>query len=391
MNSNVSPKVFLVLAVVMMAAGSVLLDQHDVQAGEVTPAPGYKVLEPIRHGNLTVFPVVAAKSYPTGEFMTLDEGLRSGDVVVTEAGNVQGLIRRHSTPLIRNEVRHDGAEVNRLVLVNNSKRPLLLLAGEVVSGGKQDRVIGKDRIVPAESDPVDLSVFCVEPGRWVASSEHFGASEAMYGKNVGGAIRGAVPMAMMVQPSVRAKAMADKDQGQVWAEVRKQQAAMETVEVSAGAAPVASEIAQTSSYAKVNENEEVKKQVDAVAKPIEQNYQSLIRQLHDRNAVGVVVAVNGRIIWADVFASTDLLEKYWPKLVRSYASEAVVTRAKEVEVGVAQAQAFLGDMEGRREMIESEPGIYRHTEISGDGFKAFSLTSLLPKTGFEVHVAKMAE
>jgi len=387
MRLNLSPKIFLVLAVLGIAVGIVLVDQRDVQAGEVTPAPGYKVLEPIRHGNLTVFPVVAAKSYPTGEFMTLDEGLRSGDVVVTEAGNVQGLMRRHGVPAIR----HDGAEVNRLVLVNNSKRPLLLLAGEVVSGGKQDRVIGKDRIVPAESDPVDLSVFCVEPGRWVATSEHFGASESMYGKNIGGAIHGSTPMAMMVQPSVRAKAMADKDQGQVWAEVRKQQAAMETVEVSAGAAPVATEIASTSSYAKVNENEDVRKQVDAVAKPIEQNYQSLIRQLRDRNAVGVVVAVNGRIIWADVFASTELLEKYWPKLVRSYASEAVVTRAKEVEVGVSQAQAFLADMEGRRETIESEPGIYRHTEISGDGFKAFSLTSLLPKTGFEVHVAKMAD
>jgi len=382
-----SPKTFLAAAVLVTVAELVVVDQRQARAGEVAPAPGYKVLEPIRHGNLTVFPVVAAKSYPTGEFMTLDEGLRSGDVIVTEAGNVQGLVRRHPMPAIRNE----GAQVNRLVLVNNSKRPLLLLAGEIVSGGKQDRVIGKDRIVPPESDPVDLSVFCVEPGRWVATSNNFGASEAMYGKTVGGPIHGNAPMALMVQPSVRAKAMADKDQSQVWAEVRKQQSAMETVEVSAGAAPVATELAQTSSYAKVNENAEVRKQVDAIAKPIEQNYQSLIRQLRDRNAVGIVVAVNGRIIWADVFASTDLLEKYWPKLIRSYASEAVVTRAKEVEVGVGQAQAFLGDMEGRREMIESEPGIYRHTEVTGDGFKAFSLTSLLPKTGFDVHVAKMAE
>jgi hypothetical protein len=389
MNSNASPKIFPVLAVLMISTGVVLVDRRDAQAGEVT-ASEYKVLEPIRHGNLTVFPVVAAKSYPTGEFMTLDEGLRSGDVVVTEAGNVQGLIRRHTVPAIRND--GGGAQVNRLVLVNNSKRPLLLLAGEIASGGKQDRVIGKDRIVPPESDPVDLSVFCVEPGRWVATSNNFGASEAMYGRNVGGPIPSAAPpMAMMAQPSVRAKAMADKDQGQVWAEVRKQQSAMETVEVSAGAPEVATEVASTSSYARVNENAEVKKQVDAVAKPIEQNYQSLIRQLRDRNAVGVVVAVNGRIIWADVFASTDLLEKYWPKLVRSYASQAVVTRAKDVEVGVSQAQAFLGDMEGRRETIETEPGVYRQTEATGDGFKAFSLMSLLPKTGFDVHVAKMAE
>jgi hypothetical protein len=386
-----NPKIFLALAVLVIVGGLVVAGQWQARAGEVTAAAGYKVLEPIRHGNLTVFPVVSAKSYATGEFLTLDEGLRSGEVVVTEAGNVQGLIRRGPMPAIR----HDGAQVNRLVLVNNSRRPLLLLAGEIVSGGKQDRVIGKDRIVPAESDPVDLSVFCVEPGRWVATSEHFGASEAIYG----GALHGsgnipsaAPPMAMMAQPSVRAKAMGDKDQNEVWAEVRKQRVAVsETVEVSGASPAVADEISRTTSYAKVNENEEVRKQVDAVAKPIEANYQSLIHQLRDRNAVGVVVAVNGRIIWADIFASTDLLEKYGPKLVRSYASEAVVTRAKDVDVTASRAQEFLENMEGRRETIESEPGIYRHTEVNGDGFKAFSLTSLLPKKGFDVHVAKMAE
>jgi hypothetical protein len=363
-----------------------------VQAGELSAGlsadVGYKVLDPIRHGNLTVFPVVSSRSYPTGEFLTLDEGLRSGEVVVTEYGNAQGLIRRrHTTPAVMRE----SAQVNKLVLINNSKRPLLLLAGEIVTGGKQDRVIGKDRIVPAESDPVDLNVFCVEPGRWVATSEHFGASEATYG-SAGMVSGGPVPSTMMAQPSVRAKAMGDKDQNEVWAAVRKQQAqAMETIEVTNSAPQLTAELRATSSYARVMENKEVKARVDEVARPIEQNYQSLIKQLRDRNAVGVVVAVNGRIIWADIFASSDLLEKYWPKLARSYASEAVVTRAKEAETGAKQAQMFLEDMNGLRETIENEPGIYRHTEASGDGFKAFSLTSLLPKTGFEVHVAKMAE
>jgi len=381
-----NPKSLIAVLVLLFVAGFVMVNEHPVRAGEVTPAAGHKVLEPIRHGNLTVFPVVAGKNYPTGEFLTLDEGLHSGEVVVTEGGSVQGLVRRHGALVAR----HDGAEVNRLVLVNNSKRPLLLLAGEIVSGGRQDRVIGKDRIVPAESDPVDLSVFCVEPGRWVASTEHFGASEALYGKNAGGSIAGPVPMAIMAQPSVRAKATAEKDQNQVWSEVNKQRSAL-AFEVTPNAPALAGELAQTSSYAKVNENQEVKKYVDSIAQPMEQSYQSLIHQLRDRNAVGVVVAVNGRIIWADVFASTDLLSKYWPKLVRSYASEAVVTRAKEMEVTMKQADTFLANMDGRREMIESEPGIYRHTEVTGDGFKAFSLTSLLPKTGFEVHVAKMAD
>jgi hypothetical protein len=348
-----------------------------LQAGEVAPASGYSLLSPIRSGNLTVFPVVASKSYDTAEFLTLDEGLRSGDVVVTEAGQARGLIRhRPGEPAMMHPIRD--AEVNRLVLVNNSKRPLLLLAGEIVTGGKQDRVIGKDRIVPAESDPVDLSVFCVEPGRWVAAN---GKNE--FGNGAGGVMGG-----LLAAPVVRSKAMGAKDQQQVWDSVRSSQRAMaESVEVT-GAAPA---VNATTSYARVMDNKEVQKQVDAVAEPVQRNYESVIRQLRDKNAVGVVVAVNGEIVWADIFASTQLLQKYWPKLARSYATEAVVTRAKGGEASSKDAQKFLNELQGRHETAETEPGIYRQTEITGDGFKVFELTSLLPKTGFPVHVAKMAD
>ena len=347
-----------------------------LHAGEVGSSSGYALLDPIRSGNLTVFPVVASKSYDTGQFLTLDEGIRSGEVVVTEAGQAQGLIRRRpgGRPM-PHPIR--GAEVNQLVLVNNSKRPLLLLAGEIVTGGKQDRVIGKDRIVPAESDPVDLSVFCVEPGRWTAAE----------GKYNFGTARGDTA-ALFAAPAVRSKAMVAKDQQQVWDEVRKSQHAMaESVVVNGAAAQVNS----TSSYARVMGNKEVAKQVDSVAEPMQRNYESVIRQLRDKNAVGVVVAVNGEVVWADLFASTQLLQKYWPKLVRSYATEAVVTRAKAAEASTRQAQKFLDDLRGRHETADTEPGVYRQSEISGDGFKVFELTSLLPKTGFSVHVAKMAE
>ena len=363
-------KLFALLPALALA-GIALFGPAPAPGGEAALPSGYKVLEPIRHGNLTVFPVVAARSHDTQEFLTLDEGLRSGEVIVTESGSVQPLMRRRRIPIA------PGAQVNQLVLVNNSKRPLILLAGEIVTGGKQDRVIGKDRIVPAESDPIDLAVFCVEPGRWTGSSDRFGVG--------GTASAVAAPMAA---PNVRAKAMADKDQQQVWSEVAKTRSAMaETVTVE-GAARV---IGGTSSYAGVMDNREVKQKVDSVAEPIQRNYQSLIQQLRDQNAVGVVVAVNGRMVWADIFASTNLLEKYWPKLVRSYAAEAVVTRTKDGTADIKQAQEFLNHLDGRHETVDSEPGLYRHTEIAGDGFRAFELTSLLPKTGFDLHVAKMAE
>lgn len=347
------------------------------RAAELPTATDYRVLAPIRHGNLTVFPVVAAASHDTGEFLTLDEGLRSGDVEVTEYGSVRGLLRRHPpTGGIQPDTYvHDGAQVNKLVLLNHSKRPLLLLAGEIVTGGKQDRVIAKDRIVPAESDPIDLDVFCVEPGRWVGASSKFG--------------HGSVNAAMAA-PSVRNKAMASKDQAQVWAEVAKTREEMASqIEVVGGAA--GAPLRETTSYARVMDNSEVKQKVDSVASSVEQQYSSTIQQLRDKKAVGVVVAVNGQIVWADLFASTSLLEKYWPKLVRSYATEAVVTRAKGTQVSEGAAQDFLEHLHGRHETVDSEPGVYRHTEVTGDGFKAFELTSLLPKTGFALHVAKMTE
>ena len=364
-----NPKLLVLVVLLAVALVAAVILPCLAPAGEVPSGSGYKVLEPIRRGNRTVFPVVAARSHDTQEFLTLDEGLRSGEVVVTESGHTSPMVRlRHPVQTLPSHS-GGGAQVNRLVLINNSKRPLILLAGEIVTGGKQDRVIGKDRLVPAESDPIDVGVFCVEPGRWTGAKASFGSFDSA-----------------MAQPAVRGRAMADKDQDKVWAEVGK---ARETVMVEAAPA-AAPALEGTSSYATVMQNPDVKQKVDAVAAPIRRDYESLIKQLRDRNAVGVVVAVNGEIIWADVFASTNLLEKYWPKLVQSYAAEAIVSQTSGRRAEVKTAQAFLDDLEGRREMVESEPGLYRHTEITGDGFKAFELTSLLPKTGFDVHVAKMA-
>ncbi len=362
----------LTLAIVMVLP----LEPDLGEAGQVGST--YMVLAPISRGNLTIFPVVSDRTHDTRTFLTLDEGVRSGEVVVSEAGSVRPLIRGH-----QRYIPSDGAEVNRLVLVNNSDRPLILLAGEIVTGGKQDRVVGKDRIVPPKSDPIDLAVFCVEPGRWVAAKADFGSFHSQ-----------------MAQPSVRRSAMADQDQQKVWAEVRSTQQSL-AVEASPAAAGA---IGGTSSYAGVMANDEVTRRVDAVAAPIEQSYLGLMRELRERNAVGVVVAVNGRIIWADMFASTSLLEKYWPKLIRSYAAEALtqglgihlIQEGRGMGVrgerpGVKDAQAFLDDFGARHETEETEPGVFRRTELTGSDFTAFALTSLLPGTGFDVHIAKMVD
>ena len=147
-------KLLLPILVSAVITGLAVLIAGAATAGEIPSTSHYKVLAPIGHGNLTVFPVVTTTSHDTQGFLTLDEGVRSGEVIVSESGTVAPLLRpRHGFRPTRYQP-GDGAEVNRLVLVNNSKRPLILLAGEIVTGGKQDRVIAKDRIVPAGNDPI---------------------------------------------------------------------------------------------------------------------------------------------------------------------------------------------------------------------------------------------
>jgi hypothetical protein len=339
---------------------------------------------------------VSGKSHDTSDFITLDEGIRSGDVVVTEVGNLHSTMQRRPPYQPRP---YGGAEVNRLVLVNNSKHPLILLAGEVVTGGKQDRVVGKDRIVPAESDPVDLSVFCVEHGRWTESSTKFDTHASV-----------------MLQPSVRMKAMADQDQQKVWDEVGKSRAQM-SVAVAAAAPTVSggtgggvgaghgsgtasaeadrletfAQLNGTTSYAKARENKAVKQEVDSIVEPMQKSYESVIKQLRNQNAVGVVVAVKGHIVWADMFASSALLAKYWPKLLDSYATEALTMLGSRGEISIKEAEKFLQNWQARHEVVDSEPGLYRQRELVGDKFKAFQLTSLLTKEAFDLHLSKMAD
>jgi hypothetical protein len=375
-------------AAVLVALAAWILGSGVKAAGgpEQSEGGSYRVLAPIESGNLLLFPVVRADGKSTGEtpFITLDEGLKSGEVEVTEAGRARGLVRPRgsaNSPAQYNLNRGD--EVNTLVLVNHSKRPLLLLAGEIVTGGKQDRIVAKDRIAPADADPIDLGVFCIEPGRWTGSSDSFGVAGKSTAKS------------FMVQPEVRERAMVDQDQQQVWNSV---DGAISQMEVAAappvssgplhGAGPYPRTLG-TSSYAKAMQDTAVSEKVDEATAPVMNAREQVLAQLRDEHAVGVVVAVRGEIIWADLFANTDLLSRYWTKLVRSYAAESLTEGEDHPVSTVADAQHFLDAPSGGTENSEGEVGIYRYRELKSSRTETFVLESLLPGTGYDVHLSKM--
>ena len=379
------------LAAAFLLALAVAERQPAVQAAGgplESTSDSYRVLAPIESGNLLLFPVVRAGARSSGDspFITLDEGIKNGEVEVTEAGRVRGLVRpRGGTPPFQDN-HYRGDQVNTLVLLNNSKQPLLLLAGEIVTGGKQDRVIAKDRIVPAGGDPIDLSVFCIEPGRWTESSPTFG-----------GAAKSSVN-SFMVQPTVREQAMVSKNQQQVWDSVHGSIAGMMAAPAPAASlgpavesgGPIAiSRAPATTSYAKVMQESEVSKKVDEAAAPVMKSRDQVLAQLRQEHAIGVVVAIRGELVWADIFADTDLLSRYWTKLVRSYAAESLTAGDTHTAPTVADAQHFLNAPSAGAETSEGDVGVYRYREIKSLGTETFVLESLLPGTGFDVHISKL--
>ena len=383
----------LLSAAFLLATISLLYRAYNVKAaaGPIdTPQSGYRVLAPIQSGNLQLFPIVASGKMPVIPFITLDEGIKSGKVEVTEAGRVQGLVRPRPLQHPFNDgvlrpvpqpPRYRGDQVNSLVLLNNSDKPLLLLAGEIVTGGKQDRVIGKDRIVPPGADPIDLGVFCIEPGRWTEDTPTFRPSAKVSTQSI------------MVQPSVREKAMVAQNQQEVWNSVHGAIGG-----ALKAAAPASSPLGfntpspdslGTTSYARAMQSSELSTKLDEAAAPVMRSREQLLEKLRQEHAVGVVVAVHGEIIWADIFSDTDLLARYWTKLVRSYAAESLLPGDTHSSPSVADAQQFLVTPAGGSETSTGDIGVYRYSELHSGSSVTFVLESLLPGTGYDVHISKV--
>jgi hypothetical protein len=137
------------------------------------------------------------------------------------------------------------------------------------------------------------------------------------------------------------------------------------------------------------ESNAVSDKVDEAAAPVMKARDQVLAKLREQHAVGVIVAVRGEIVWADLFANTELLSRYWTKLVRSYAAESLTNGETRTAPSVADAQHFLDAPTGGIETSEGSVGVYRYRELKSNGTSTFILESLLPETGYDVHISKM--
>ena len=161
-----------------------------------------RVGAPEQFENLALYPIFSGSQKDVGPVLALHTALAKNLAEVRELGGSDGPASAHAA----------GPTVGKLVIENRGEVPVYVLAGTIVKGGNQDRQIGQDFIVAARST-VSVDAFCVERGRWTDQRN-------------GAATQGKFSVLDQLATSkVRAAGQHEGNQGQVWSEVAKVNAA----------------------------------------------------------------------------------------------------------------------------------------------------------------------
>ena len=295
-----------------------------VPLGAITPvrAEGYRISEPVTHENLTVY-FIHGSSAAGPVPLTLAEALAAKSVRVAETGSV-----------------------NALTIENLGDREVFVEAGDIVKGGRQDRVLSVSLLLAPHSGAIPITAFCVEQGRWSRrgseDATHFDSAAAavpMRGARL--AIQSA-PAAGLVEPqqaptSHAAAADIAARQHKVWDEVARVQRELS----SKLAEPVASP-RSASSLQLALENDKLKQ--------IQDGYIAALKPAGERESdiIGYAFAVNGKLDSAEIYPSNGLFRKLWAKLLTANATEAIASNGAAIAAAPTSADvaAFLKAAEG---------------------------------------------
>jgi hypothetical protein len=197
-------------------------------------------------------------------WLTMDRAISRGDLEIREKGS-------GSVPLV--------------VAENRGRDNIFIMAGEVISGGKQARTVRND-VVLTPGQRIELDVFCVEAHRW----------EGGGGFSGGG---GLLPQSIQLELRIGA------DQSRMWAEVARNNAALgaENATGSLGGA--------------------------LSSKPVQDKLvevrQAIVPRLPD-GTMGFIFVDSGRALGAEFFGREELARDLLPKLLDSYAVDYILLR-----------------------------------------------------------------
>ena len=284
-------------------------------------AQNTKISAPYIHKNLSVYLIYGKDAMGHKNLLTLQEAMAKDLIIVYETGDVNQLEVENVSPTFE----------------------VFIQSGDIVKGGKQDRVLAVDIILPIKSGRIKISAYCVESGRWTQrkgeDKEKFSSSNER-----------------VVTRDLKLAANLSRSQGEVWKEVSK---AQDKLSANVGA-KVNSPTSQSSLQLAL-ENKQVAATTDEYIKKLA----AIIAG--EPEAIGCAFVINGEINSADVYASNSLFKKLWPKLLRATATEAVAELTKDktfIQLKPQTVQTFMDNADkaaAREETVNS-----RMTNVTRD-------------------------
>ena len=261
----------------LFAACAASAEEKGADAKSRGSSPERRLSGPFTHENLTIF-LVHGPSTLKGNYLTLAEAMEAKLVKVHETG-----------------------DVNELAIENVGKEPVFVQSGDIVKGGKQDRCIATDFTLDPKSGRVKIAAFCVEQGRWRQRGEEPAALFSISSATVTG---NQLKLAGNANYS-------GGGQQKVWDGVQAQQqqlARKVEADVAAAASP--------SSLQLTLENEKVQQAIEAYVKALGDAPGA------KDDVIGYAAVINGKMSCADVYGSSALFRKVWPRALKSVATEA---------------------------------------------------------------------
>jgi len=260
------------------------------------------------YGNLRIYPVKARESFKKefasiGKYMTLQEAIQKGKIKITESSN--------------------SGTVNNLTVENTSKDTIIIITGDVIKGGKQDRIVSEDIVLSPSVGKKSLPVYCVESGRWTSApnngdirSNSVSSADNKPAEFKGYHNKGSVSLRKVVEK--------EKDQSKVWSKVDELNTANKTV-------------TSTKTYTAMTQSADFTKKLD--------QYISFFKNKFDKDSsvVGVIVVTGHKVIGCDMFATHNLFLKQYESLLHSYTTEAIVS-GKPVNISATTVRAYANSL-----------------------------------------------
>ncbi|WP_207512265.1 ARPP-1 family domain-containing protein [Longitalea luteola] len=222
--------------------------------------------------NLKIIPIrpkgMGGQAQALPGIISLSQGLANGSIVVSERG----------TAATEN--------VHWLRINNNGQQPVYIGSGEIILGGRQDRMVSKDTILPPSQKDQYIPVMCVEEGRWSEKVKKFQYNN-------------------YADPSLRKVLDQSKNQVLVWKEIFTQLEKSSTK-------------SSTLAYLARRNDKKYTPEQDAYLRYFSDKLKS-----SDSSITGFVCMSGDKVIGCDIYAGNNLFYGEWQPLLHGYIEEAI--------------------------------------------------------------------